>query len=96
MLRASYRLGSISLAAFGGGYYWMPIGDANYAPEGLEFGYTAGIMFGNRIGPGYLYLDIRWASDLTNHRHIDDGIGGSFRRSMFSIGIGYELGIIAK
>ncbi|MDR1858575.1 MAG: hypothetical protein LBQ69_03810 [Treponema sp.] len=104
MLRASYRLGSISLAAFGGGYYWVPIGEITnsvtkspYVPYKGEvlLGYVAGIMFGNKVGPGYLYFDIRWASDFSDHGNVNDS-GKGFHRNMFSVGLGYELGLIAK
>jgi hypothetical protein len=60
----------------------------------VPLGYTAGINLGMKAGPGNIFLDIRWSGDFS------DTLGSKeellYRRSMLSIGLGYEFGFFTK
>ena len=101
MLRISFRKGGLSLAALGGGYIGLPLGEIldtknkyTYIPEEPNIGYTAGMMFGNRVGPGYIIVDLRWFSDF--HYYISEPMERYFHRNAFSVSIGYEIGLFLK
>ena len=101
MLKGSYRTGTISIAGFAGCYFWVPLGEVtnienkyNFIPEDPPLGYTAGIMLGNKVGPGYIFIDVRWASDFKDH--VNEFTKEHFHRSIFSLSLGYELGFFTK
>jgi len=95
LIRYSYRLGSMAVTALGGVYTALPLGGVVKADPDPQFGITAGFSFGNRIGPGYIYLDIRWAGDLRDTVKKDPG-DAAYRRNMVSVCAGYEAGFIPK
>jgi len=102
MLRFSYRIGTMTLSVLGGAYVWIPVGEISnennkytYIPRDPPLGYTAGIMFGNKIGPGSIFLDVRWASDFRRHVKNNNPYD-SFIRSMVNISFGYELSFFEK
>jgi hypothetical protein len=74
------------------------------SPSGFTFpvvGLTAGIDLGTRVGPGTLFLDLRYSADLdTVKRPKSDSSEYSgkdlYKRSMFSISLGYEFGLLKK
>ena len=94
MLKFTYRREGRYLSLLGGAYINFPLSNnITYEPTIMP-GYTIGINFGSKAGPGYLFLDVRWAQDLSDTIHIDSGEG--FRRNMISVCIGYEFGIFNK
>ena len=99
LARYSYRRGTTTLMIVGGVYWDFPLGgmksDFMYDPYDPPWGLTGGIGFGNRLGHGYLYLDIRWSSDLTDTIQKDPGYNG-YRRNMLSLCLGYEAGLFHK
>jgi len=98
LLRISHRKNTSLFSIMGGGFLTLPIGESadtynfQHAPP---FGWTAGILVGNKAGPGYYYLDLRFASDFGDNRRIGVQDAG-FRRNMVSISVGYEFGFIER
>ena len=102
LLRYSYRRGTMVVSAMGGGYLGVPLGRMKdeyfYHPLGNLIGWTAGINFGNKVGPGYVYLDIRWWTDVTDtaKREAPGGGEAGYLRNMLTLCIGYEAGFFRK
>ncbi|MDR0450779.1 MAG: hypothetical protein LBH26_05910 [Treponema sp.] len=98
------------ISPFGGVYMALPLGkmrlDSNIATRKIGefdydlngyFGLTAGVDLGIRVGPGILFLDARYSSDLGETIvRIDDGSIVSYRRAMLSFSLGYELALLNK
>jgi hypothetical protein len=104
LLKYSFRRNAFVISALAGGYLFVPLGDMrnealvpdsgglfNYGME-PPIGYIAGIDLGTKIGPGNLFLDLRWAQDLGMIRAVSGET--VYKRGMFSIAIGYELGFV--
>jgi hypothetical protein len=102
-LKITHRDAPLLAAGLAGLYLAVPLGNMqNNAMGGnfgyaltLPIGYTVGVDLGMKAGPGYLFLDLRWAQDLgdtvkTNSREL------IYRRSMISLSVGYELGFFRK
>ncbi|MDR0387788.1 MAG: hypothetical protein LBH57_07090 [Treponema sp.] len=98
------------ISPFGGVYWALPLGrmtmDSSIASRKTgkfdydltgHFGLTVGVDIGVRLGPGILFLDARYGSDFGETViHMDDGGIMSYKRSMLSISIGYELALLNK
>jgi hypothetical protein len=98
------------ISPFAGVYWTLPLGgmmlDSNIAARKTgefdyelsgRFGLTVGVDVGVRLGPGILFLDARYGSDFGKTLiHMDDGGIISYKRSMLSISIGYELALLNK
>jgi hypothetical protein len=105
-----YREGKASIVLLTGGYFVLkpletpnPRGFNNMITYGTSkagggFGLTAGISAGQKFGPGYLYLDVRWMGDLwaTTFSMKDSHEFEGFKRHLVGLCIGYEFGIIVK
>jgi hypothetical protein len=101
-----YRGGKASIVLLTGGYFALKpienengfnnnmvmVGDTKYENG---FGLTAGVTAGQKFGPGYLYLEVRWMGDLFATTYKDGNYEG-FNRHLFGLCIGYEFGIIEK
>jgi len=109
MLRFTLRRGTSSFSLLGGAYVLMPLppflGDESqitFLPEDgigpfAGLGWTAGFGMGNRVGPGNLFLEIRWSHDMfTNRIEWGEGGGADFRRSVVSVSLGYEFGFFRR
>ena len=100
LLRYTYRRGTMAVSAMGGGYLEIPMGtmkdDFLYSPYDPLLGWTAGVTFGNRIGPGYVYIDLRWSADLSDTVKKGPPETEGYRRSMLSLCVGYEAGFFRK
>jgi hypothetical protein len=103
LLRSNIRKGNLLAGIFGGAYMILPLGQMKndrmggsfgYAID-LPLGYTAGVNSGMKLGPGYLFLDIRWAADLGKQIKLESA-EPLYQRSMVTFNIGYEFGIIEK
>jgi TolB-like protein len=106
LLKLTFRPATFLVAAFGGVYITMPLGDmqfesdvdesAAYTPS-VPLGYLGGVNIGIKLGPGVLFLDARYAAELGG-TSINDGKGdlNVFSRGMISLSLGYELGLINK
>jgi hypothetical protein len=106
LLKLTFRPGNFLIAAFGGGYYALPLGELKTTStidgEGsfdasIPLGLIGGLNFGLKLGPGVLFLDARYARELGN-TSIDDGKGklAIYSRGMASFTLGYEIGIITR
>lgn len=95
---------------FGGVYLALPLGQMNLEtsnssgttgdfPYGLTMGLgiTMGVDLGVRLGPGVLFLDLRYGGDLGETViQMNDGTTRSYKRAMLSFSIGYELALLNK
>jgi hypothetical protein len=99
-----YKPGIFSLAGFGGVYFPSQLGESKYtdralnieehgtitAPMGFAVGGSAGVKF----GPGVLFFDARFMMDFDVTQFTSDAQDGDiYKRSMISLGIGYEIGL---
>ena len=94
----AYRKRTSAITALGGVYAGIPFsGDFDYTPQKL-WGVTAGFNFGEKIGPGHAYLDLRWMGDMTDtYKNTGEAFPyPGFRRNMISVCIGYEMGFFPK
>lgn len=100
LVKYTYRQPRYYGTVFAGLYAAMPLGEMKSKSGNFKYsfdtpaGYALGIGTGMRTGPGFLFLDIRWSADLG--QTCDDKGDPLYKRSMVSIGIGYELGLIDK
>ena len=95
MLRGSYRRGTMVIAGMGGIYMNITDKDSEFHLPAPHLGVTGGILFGNKVGPGYIFLDMRLSSDLKDSYHVDNN-DITMRRNIVGVGIGYEVGLFAK
>jgi hypothetical protein len=103
LLKYTFRKGPLFAAALGGLYFTLPLGEMQNDSFGGNFeysvdpplGYTLGINLGMKAGPGFLFLDLRWAADFGTTVIKDTG-QTLYRRSIVSICIGYEMGFLPK
>jgi hypothetical protein len=101
LAKLTFRPGNFYFAGFAGPYFTIPLGSIEVnrndqtetynftAPVGLTGGANAGI----KLGPGLLFLDIRYNGDFTYFRA--NG-AAQFRRNMFAASLGYNYGFINK
>ena len=90
------RAGGSAFTLMGGAYAFFPLaasGDARFGLEGESFlwGVTAGARIAQRVGPGYLFTDLRWSRDMFGGARTD-----YFRRSAASVSIGFEIGLFGR
>ncbi|GHU14297.1 hypothetical protein FACS1894161_4900 [Spirochaetia bacterium] len=103
LLKYTFRKNSLFASALGGLYFTLPLGEMENDIFGGNFeysvdppvGYTLGIDLGMKMGPGFLFLDLRWAADLGTTVIKDTG-QTLYKRSMVSLCVGYQLGFFAK
>jgi hypothetical protein len=106
LLRFVIRKGSVTLSPLGGVYYILPVGDMEFSAPGassfvpwthpLPLGYTLGLSTGVKIGPGSLFLDLRYSGDLSA-AEFDNAAGSKlYTRNMVSFTLGYEFGLVKR
>ncbi|MDR3170156.1 MAG: outer membrane beta-barrel protein [Treponema sp.] len=60
-------------------------------------GFMIGGNFGIKLGPGVLFLDLRYAGDFSDTKISEDGESEEiYHRGKFLFSLGYELGLIRK
>jgi len=100
LLRLTYRPGIFALSAFGGVSFNIPLGkmtvksslydDASYRIS-MPPSYVAGANVGLRLGPGFMFTDIRFSGDFAkNAIHDSHGTLAVYKRNTLSISMGYE------
>ena len=102
-LKCTLRKEPLLAAALGGVYLAVPLGNMQNGIYGGSFpysltvpvGYTLGINLGMKAGPGYLFLDLRWAQDLGETIKAES-LESLYRRSMVILALGYEIGLFRK
>lgn len=100
LLRFTARRDRSFFSLLGGAYLFLPLVEGHSVQFGHEterigpfagWGYTAGLIWGRRIGPGYLNTGLRWSSDMFSSRRMDTR--DFYNRRMITISIGYEMGV---
>jgi hypothetical protein len=95
---------------FGGPYLALPLGRMNLETTNttgndgsfaygltMALGITVGVDLGVRLGPGILFLDLRYSGDFGETIiQMDDGSTRSYKRAMMSFSLGYELAFLNK
>jgi TolB-like protein len=104
LAKLTYRPGIFLLAAYGGGYFTLPLEaltlkdywtdtehSYNFAPP---LGFIAGGNFGIRLGLATLFLDIRYAGDFSDFTIEGDwGSRAVFKRGRGVASMGVEFGL---
>jgi hypothetical protein len=105
--RLDFYPGDFQLSPFLGAYYILPLGDIqhtdspNNIDESLSYGFsppwglTGGLRGALKLGPGLIFAELRCAVDL-GEPEPEGGAPGTYRRSMVTLGLGYELGFFPK
>ena len=103
-LKASLRKEPLfSASVLAGIYLAFPMSNMQNEHQGDSFpymftpplGYTLGINMGFKAGPGYVFIDIRWAQDFGQAVRADNS-DPLFGRSMLVLALGYEKGFFPK
>ena len=102
-IKASLRKEPLfSASVLGGVYLTFPMSEMQCEQAGNSFsysfvpplGYTVGINMGFKAGPGYIFIDVRWAQDFG--QMMRDNGDPLFGRSMLILALGYEKGFFSK
>lgn len=124
VLQFSYRPGHFSFAGLTGAYLSVPISqmkfsgslqhanwEGTFEPKGIAVGFIIGGNVGYNLGAGILFIDVRYAMDLTKIKFEPvDGLWGysgmsggwaympsfEFARKNVSFTLGYKIGIFNK
>jgi hypothetical protein len=91
LLKFNYKPGPFVLSPYGGMYY------VHYFPSlSPIFGYSAGFKLGMKTWKrGGFFLDLRFSSDL-GITNIDGTVPAAYRRTIPSISLGFELGLLDR
>jgi TolB-like protein len=99
--KITLRPGIFLLAGFGGVYFTLPFSPMTLDVNGTEYlynftapmGFIAGGNIGIKLGPGTLFLDIRYAADFDATGIWGDwGSQAIYKRSLMTSSVGYEFG----
>jgi TolB-like protein len=102
LAKITFRPGLFLFAGFGGIYFTVPLGAMTINLNGQEYsynytasmGFIAGGNIGVKLGPGTLFLDIRYAGDFGDIEVQGDwGSRALYKRSLIFCSLGYEFGI---
>jgi TolB-like protein len=98
----TFRPGSFLLAGFGGIYFTIPFTAMTLDVNGTEYsydftppmGFIVGGNAGARLGPGTLFLDLRYAGDFNDIELTGNwGSRAVYKRSQVLVSLGYEFGL---
>ena len=107
MAKLTFRPNIFSLGLFAGVYFSFPLGKISYSESysGLNDkgttspnpGWIVGANAGIKLGPGAIFLDMRYMADFTKVKF--QGAGGA--KEIYSLGIaafsiGYEFGFVNR
>jgi hypothetical protein len=105
LFKVNFKPGQFRLAPFAGIYAFLPLGETSYRmnPGGetdsfswsadLPLGFTVGFDTAIKFGPGMILADVRYANDFGTIT-IHDDVDTSYKRTMFSVTLGYAFGFI--
>jgi hypothetical protein len=104
--KLNFYPGKFRISPFFGGYALLPLGKMKTdSPIDTEesfsyslsppLGLLGGVSAGFPLGPGMIFADIRYATDLTEPELKGDE-GPSYRRHMVTLSFGYEFGLFKK
>jgi hypothetical protein len=108
--KITFRPGQWLIAPLGGVYMNVGIGEMTVIVEKTEsktawkwddklhgLGWTAGLEVGGHVGPGTLFLDLRYSHDIgntmTTEKKVETGVYG---RDGATVSLGYDFGIFRK
>jgi hypothetical protein len=94
---------NISLGLYGQAYYILPLdyilpmeGNKRNNENLFSLGWRAGFEGGVHLGPGVLFLDVSFSSDLTSSFFDYNGGDQEYKRSWVTLSVGYTFGLITK
>jgi hypothetical protein len=101
LAKLTFRPGNFYLAGFTGPFFTIPLGFMEVTQSGqtetydaiAPIGFTGGVAAGVKTGPGLLFLDLRYSGDFTYFFANDSA---QFRRSMLSLSLGYNFGLVTR
>jgi hypothetical protein len=95
VLRANFKPGKFIISPYGGAYFILPLGTSTYD---LPLGYTLGLNAGRKAGPGLLYLDLQFSSDIgTATIPATDALPAiNYHRRTLAVTVGYEFGLFDR
>jgi hypothetical protein len=104
--RLNFYPGKFRLSPFLGGYVLLPLGNMKTGsaldgelsfsrPIPSSLGLLGGLSAAYPFGSGILFVDVRFAADLSEQELRDSGLK-TFRRNALSISLGYEFGFFKK
>ena len=104
LVKLTLRPDIFSLGLFAGAYFSFP-GQVNYSDSYLgksekrsaspNPGFVAGASAGIKLGPGSLFMDMRYMSDFSETKVQGSGRTSEiYKRGMAAFGIGYEIGFV--
>jgi len=85
--RITTRSGTSSFSLLVGPSFILPLGNDN----GHPLGFTAGFNLGNRVGPGYVFTEIRWSGAI-----YDPPDDLSFKQHALSVSLGFKIGVFRR
>ncbi|MDR1108579.1 MAG: outer membrane beta-barrel protein [Spirochaetaceae bacterium] len=125
LAKLTFRPGKFSLSALGGVYFGIPLGELSFngtlqagdwagtfKPQNTNIGLMFGGNIGYHLGPGVLFIDLRYALDVNRMKF--EPVAGSwgmwndyttgwrfmpdleFSRNKILFSIGYEIGVLNK
>jgi hypothetical protein len=100
MVKGIFRFNRLVVSPLAGVYLTLPLGQMTTDNGKSAFlvtpplGGTAGAELGMHLGPGLLFLDIRYAADFGPT--VLKGETTVYRRSMVSFSLGYKFGLLKK
>jgi hypothetical protein len=104
--RLNFYPGRFRVSPFLGTYFLLPLGDLTVkssqggGEESGAYGYSlplgllGGLNGALKVGPGWIFADLRYAADLGELE--PEGGERQYRRSMVSFTMGYELGFFTR
>jgi hypothetical protein len=107
VVKLHFYPGKFRVSPFFGAYYLVPLGELKNSNSldneersfsydiSPPFGLLGGLNGAFKLGPGLIFAELRYASDL-GEPEPGDGEIRAYRRSMVSLTLGYELGFFVK
>ena len=99
LFRFAVRGENSSFSLLGGAFMFLPLNEGQILfglpNEHFLWGYTAGVLWGRRVGPGHVNIGLRWSGDMFSI----DRSGTEynfFNRHTITISVGYELGVFRR
>jgi TolB-like protein len=106
LLNFSYCPGVYLLSLSGGIFFGLPFnavmtgssGDESYTGAlSATMGYAVAVNAGLKIGPGLLFVDVRYMGDLTSATFdSSDVILSAYKRNILEVSLGYRFGFFSK
>jgi hypothetical protein len=107
MAKLNFYPGKFRVSPFFGPYVTVSLGKMKIvrpnfddvsasASFSLPMGLLGGLSLSYPMGPGMIFLDLRYAADLGTPDLSDVGITETYKRRMVSLSMGFEFGLIRK